>query len=173
MLSHSLFIYRIEEQVRTTVGGFLAEGVERSEASTAVTTPVNIGALRESLGSDADQVEFVVASDVYTSPGAALEAFRTFADAKLADGASWIRIVAEPIWARGPRSEVRVWARYESLFNLVFAAYPMTAVCLYDERVIAPEVIAQARLTHPHTIVDDRVVESPDYAEPRLLALEP
>jgi transcriptional regulator with XRE-family HTH domain len=172
LLQHSAFQYRADDRFRTSMGSFLAEGIERSEALLAVTTPSNIELLAEGLGKDARNVEFVDASGWYSTPVAALEAYRSFADAKLERGAPWVRILGEPIWAGRSDSDVRLWTRYESLFNLVLSAYPLTVVCPYDERTVAPEIVRQAHLTHPHMVGDDGLAKSPVYADPNRFALE-
>lgn len=172
MLEHSAFRYRTDDQFRTIVGPFLAEGIERSEAVLAVTSAANIELLREYLGKQARSVEFVDASTWYHTPVAALQAYKAFADAKLEAGAHWVRLVGQPAWAERSDAEVRQWARYESLLNLVFSASPLTAVCAYDERSVAPEIVRQAHLTHPHTFSDHGTSQSPDYIDPGHFALD-
>ena len=172
MLEHSVFPYGTDHQFRTTMGTFLSEGIERSEANLAVTTGANIELLREHLGKDARRVEFVEAGGWYSSPIGALNAYRSFCDAKLERGASWVRIIGEPMWAGKSAAEVRVWTQYESLFNLVFGALPLTVVCPYDERSVAPEIMSRAHLTHPHSVSDRGVSKSPGYTDPARFALE-
>jgi len=172
MLDHSAFPYRTDDQFRTTVETFLTEGIERSDALLAVTAAANIELLREHLGQDARRVEFVDASGWYSTPIAALESYRAFTDAKLKRGAPWVRIVGEPVWAGRSDAEVRLWTRYESLLNLVFGAYPLTIVCPYDERSVAPEIMRQAHLTHPHTVGDRGISNSREYANPERYALQ-
>jgi transcriptional regulator with XRE-family HTH domain len=173
MLEHSAFRYRTDDQFRTTAGPFLAEGIERSEATLAVTSAANIELLREYLGKEARSVEFVDASTWYSTPIAALQAYKSFADAKLDGGAHWVRLVGQPAWTERSDTQVRLWTRYESLLNIVFSAAPLTALCAYDERSVAPEIVAQAQLTHPHTVGDAGTAQSPDYADPEQFALEP
>jgi transcriptional regulator with XRE-family HTH domain len=173
MLEHSAFLYRADDQFQTTMGSFLAEGVERSEAILAVTTGPNIELLREHLGVDAQSVEFIDSRTFLTTPGAALVAFRAFTEDKLGRGATWVRILGEPRWAERSDLGVRLWTRFESLFNLVFAASPMTVACPYDERSVAPEILREAHLTHPHTIGNTGISQSPDYADPATFSLEP
>lgn len=173
MLDHFVFPYHGDDQFRMTMGQFLLEGVERSEAVLVVTTLTNIDLLRERLGDAAPSVEFVDSRRFLTTPGAALSAFKAFAGANLERGAPWVRILGEPRWAERSDAEVRLWTRFESLFNLVFADSPMTVACPYDERSVAPEVLSQARLTHPHTMGDAGMSRSPDYTDPGQLALEP
>jgi transcriptional regulator with XRE-family HTH domain len=173
LLEHSVFPYRTGDQFRTTMGSFLADGVERSEATLAVTTGPNIELLREHLGDAARSVEFLDASGFYSTPIAALEAYRAFFEAALERGAPWVRVVGEPVWAGRSDAEVRVWTRYESLFNLVFAASPLTIVCPYDEKSVAPEIVRDAHLTHPNTVGERGVSQNPGYTDPARLALEP
>jgi transcriptional regulator with XRE-family HTH domain len=173
MLEHSAFLYRTDDQFQTTMGSFLADGVERSEAIIAVTTLANIELLREHLGKDARNVEFVDSRPFLTTPTAALEAFATFAQASLGRGANWVRVLGEPRWSERSETDVRLWTRFESLFNLVFASSPMTVVCPYNERSVAPEILTEALLTHPHTIGPQGTQSSPDYDDPRQFTLRP
>jgi transcriptional regulator with XRE-family HTH domain len=173
MLTHSAFFYHTDDQFRTTMGPFLAEGIERSEAIIAVTTPPNIELLRDHLGQEERGVEFVDSGPFLNTPTATLEAFAAFAESALKRGASWVRVLGEPRWAKRSDTDVRLWTRFESLFNLVFAASPMTVVCPYDERSVAPEILSQARLTHPYTVSEHGTSPSPDYADPRRFTLQP
>jgi transcriptional regulator with XRE-family HTH domain len=173
MLDHSAFPYRTEDQFGKTMGSFLAEGVERSEAILAVTTLPNIELLREHLGNAAGSVEFADSRGFLSTPIVALEAFRIFSEASLERGARWVRILGEPRWTDRSDAEVRLWTRLESLFNLVFAASPLTLVCPYDERSVAPEIVRQAHLTHPHTVGDRGISKSSDYIDPSRFALGP
>jgi transcriptional regulator with XRE-family HTH domain len=173
MLNHSAFCYRTDDQFRTIAGPFLAEGVERAEATLAVTSAANIELLRDYLGADARAVEFVDASTWYSTPIAALQAYRSFADARIDAGAHWVRLVGQPAWTERSDTQVRLWTRYESLLNIVFGAAPLTALCAYDERSVAPEIVRQAHLTHPHTLGDEGTSQSPGYADPERFALEP
>jgi transcriptional regulator with XRE-family HTH domain len=173
MLDHKAFVYGADDELADTAGPFLEEGVERSEAVLAVTTRENIELLREHLGPAAQGVEFVESTTWLTTPVAALDGFRAFSSANLEGGVPWVRILGEPIWAGKSEPEVHSWTRFESLFNLVFAAWPMTVLCPYDERSTQPEIVHQARLTHPHTIGPGSTASSGDYADPRGFVLKP
>src|SRR5579863_525048 len=59
ILEHAVFPYRSDNQFQTKMGPFLAEGIERSEGILAATTGANIELLREHLGREATDVEFV------------------------------------------------------------------------------------------------------------------
>lgn len=171
MLEHATFAYGSDDQFRAVGGAFLAEGVERSEALIAVTTQGNIELLREHLGTDAGRVEFVEASSFFRTPIAALEGYRAFADAQLERGVPWVRVLGEPVWDGRSAADVHLWTRYESLLNLAFSAYPLTVVCTYDERSVAPEIISEARHTHPKTVDSQQISTSPEYTDPERFAL--
>jgi transcriptional regulator with XRE-family HTH domain len=173
MLDHKALLYGSADELADAAGPFLEDGVERSEAVLAVTTKKNIGLLRRQLGPAGKRVNFVESAGFLTTPSSVLERFREFAHAKLEDGAPWIRILGEPIWTGRSDEEVRLWTRFESLFNLVFAAWPMTALCPYDERSLPPEITTQACRTHPHTITREGTAVSTDYPGPGGLILEP
>ena len=115
MLEHSAYFYGEDDRYKTTMGAFLAEGLEHSEAVIAVTTAGNIELLREHLGKDARSVKFVESTNWLATPDAALESFRSFSDRKLRGGAPWVRFLAEPIWQTRSEPEVRLWTRLESL----------------------------------------------------------
>jgi transcriptional regulator with XRE-family HTH domain len=173
MLEHRALLYETDEEFTDTLGPFLAQGMERSEAVLAVTTNTNIELLREYLGSDAKRVEFVEAQSWYSAPAPALSAYQAFLSAKVKAGAAWVRIVGEPVWSGRSDSEIGAWTRYESLFNLVFGASPITVVCPYDTRSIPADVARQALCTHPHTVGPAGVTSSPEYADPAGFVLGP
>ena len=166
MLDHMALPYASDEELVNTAGTFLAAGVERSEAVLALTTRENIELLRKRLGPDAGRVDFVESATWLTKPASALAAITAFSRAKLEGGAPWVRFLGEPIWKGRSDSEIHQWTRFESLINLVFAAWPMTIVCPYDIRSVRPEVARGARLTHSHMIERGEIVPSPDYRDP-------
>jgi transcriptional regulator with XRE-family HTH domain len=171
MLEHRVLVYETDQEFVETVGPFLSEGIERSEALLAVTTRVNIDLIREYLGSDAERVEFVEREGWYTDPASALHSLEEFLNTTCRAGAQWVRIVGEPIWPGASDVETRLWTRYEALLNLALAASPATVLCPYDKRSVSPEVVQLARLTHPHTMGQEGVASSSDYEDPARFVL--
>ena len=173
MLEHQVLLYETDQELVNTVGPYLREGTERSEAVLAVTTSANIELLREHLGSDAERVEFVDRDGWYTDPAPALHSLEEFVHNKLRAGAPWVRMVGDPDWAGKSDTETGLWTRYESLVNLVFGALPTTLLCAYDTRSVAAEIVRQARLTHPHKIGPEGIASNPDYVDPGGFVLRP
>jgi transcriptional regulator with XRE-family HTH domain len=172
MLDHKALVYSSADELCDTAGPFLEEGIERSEAVLVMAKKENITRLRAQCGPAARQVEFVDAAGWYKTPAEALDGLKAFSGAKLEAGASWIRILGDPIWD-GPGDEALLWTRYESLVNLVFAPWPMTVLCAYDEGSVHPEIVKQAHVTHPCTIGHEGPADSDDYPGPGGLILEP
>jgi transcriptional regulator with XRE-family HTH domain len=174
LLEHKALLYEDDESFVATAGPYLRGGIDRSEALLAATTPRNIALLREHLAADADQVEFVEFASSFGSPADAITRFRDFTSTAIESGASWVRLLAEPIWVGRSRSEVRVWSRLESLLNLVFAAWPLTMLCPYDARVVPAKVIREVLWpTHPETITSEGLRGDGRYADPAGFILEP
>jgi transcriptional regulator with XRE-family HTH domain len=172
MLDHRALLYGTEEEFVNTAGPFLAEGVENSEAVLAVTTSANIELLRTHLGAAARRVEFTESTPFLTTPDAVIDAFKAFSNAELEAGAPWVRILGEPIWRGRSKAEIRLWTRFESLFNLVFATWPMTVLCPYDTTSVGREIARQALVTHPHISGLAGAADSPNYVDPSGFVLD-
>jgi transcriptional regulator with XRE-family HTH domain len=172
MLEHRALLYDTDAAFVDTVVPFLAAAVERSEPALAVTTKANIELLRGELGPAARRVEFAEDTTWYRAPSDALNGYRKFLDASLETGAPWVRIVGEPVWAAKPKSEIRLWERYESLLNLVFSAEPVTVLCPYNTRAVDSGIAKNACLTHPHVTGCDISDSGPRYTDPSAFVLE-
>ena len=173
MLTHQALLYDSEDAFADGAGSFLVEGIDRSEAALALTSTGNLDLLKEHLGEDAGQVELLDSRKRMSSPEAVMDLVTDFLNARLEQGAVWVRIVAEPIWAGRSRSEVRVWTRFESMMNLLFAGSPMSVLCPYSTKALHPAILREAHATHPQTIDAGTVMDSPGYRGPGGFALEP
>lgn len=173
MLNHLVLVYGDKDEFARSVGPFVTEGIDRSDAVMVVTTPANIELVRDSLGGSARKVDFVDSASWYTTAAATLTAYRDYASARIESGAPWVRVVGEPIWTGKTPTEARQWARYESLINLAFASWPVTVLCPYDEHALQPKILRQARVTHPETLSDGVRSPCPDYLDPSEFVLRP
>jgi transcriptional regulator with XRE-family HTH domain len=166
LLEHRALVYEGDEEFAATVAPFLGDAVANGEPALAVTTRSKLRMLREALGADAEHVTLADSRHWYRTPGAALAAYRRFADEAIAGGAGWLRVVGEPVWSGRSEDEVRVWARYESLVNLAFAGMPLTLVCPYDAGALEPAIVARAQATHCEVTGAHGTSASPDYVGP-------
>jgi transcriptional regulator with XRE-family HTH domain len=166
LLQHRVLAYKSDEQFLAAAVPFLAEGMEQSHGLLAVTTPAQIGLIRETLEDRSQHVEFADSVDWYRSPSEAVSRYRTYVTQKFDAGAAWVRVVGELPLAEKSEAEFTAWARYESLINLVFASSPVTIVCCYDVKSLPADVVADARRTHPEVTHGSEVTASPMYRAP-------
>jgi transcriptional regulator with XRE-family HTH domain len=172
MLNHCTLLYATHDEFVENASQFIAEGLERSEATLAVTTAAKLRLLQKELGDEAAEVTYIEARRLYSTPTAALAGYRKFIEQNLESGSAWIRILGEPVWSGRSSAEVALWTRYESLLNLEFAGAPVTFVCPYDASALDPTILEQAHATHQHTRVHGQIAHNPKYIEPSRFALE-
>jgi transcriptional regulator with XRE-family HTH domain len=173
MLDHRALLYDSEVAFLDGVSPFIAEAIAGSQPVLIVTTVANVGLVRAQLGSQAGQLEFADRSSLYDTPAGALSGYREFLEAKIETGAQWVRILGEPLWTARTDTEVRLWARYESLLNLVFSRAPVSLLCPYDQRAVDPQILQHALATHPLTQERGELAPNSDYADPGGFVLEP
>lgn len=172
LFEHRLLTYGSDEDYLEATTPYIEEGLERSECVLVVTTPAQSALVRDALD-DCDDVEFANSADWYSSLSGAVHRYRAFVKQKYEGGATWIRVVGDPVWAARSGAEITAWFRYESLVNLAFASAPVTIVCPYDTRSVPPEVVADARRTHPEVAPAGVAVGGPTYQEPEDFLLQP
>ena len=166
LLNHRVLVYGSDDEYLAASVPFLQEGVAGDDYVLAVTTEVHIDLLRDALGTDATNVEFLDAADWYGSLRGAASGYREIVKECFERGAPWIRIMGEPVWSGWGGAEIVEWFRYEAMINLSFASSPATIVCTYDTRSLPESVIEDARRTHPQVARAGDVAASPTYREP-------
>ena len=149
LFEHRLLTYDSDEEYLEAAAPFIEDGLVQSHCLLVVSTPAQTSLLRDTFDDRSDDVEFADSADWYSSLAGALRRYRAFVKKKFEAGATWIRIIGDPVWAGRSSPEIAAWFRYESLINLTFAAAPATIVCPYDTRSLPEEVVAVARRTHP------------------------
>jgi anti-sigma regulatory factor (Ser/Thr protein kinase) len=145
---HEALLYRgMTDFVDRTVP-FIRGGLEAGESVAVVTSAEHIDALRHSLGSHAGAVAFADMADVGTNPALIIPFWQDFIATH--DGRS-LRGIGEPIWAGRSAAELVECQRHESLLNFaVDPAIPLWLLCPYDTAGLDPEVIDEARHSHPY-----------------------
>lgn len=162
---HGALMYAGADDFATSAVTYLREGVARDERPLAVTSTQRIDRVRDGLGADANRVTFADWHDWYRSPTAALNGYRDYLNAQLARGARRVRILGEPVWRGRTPAEIKAWARYESLINIVFAAAPSVLLCPYNTRSVPRAVMAAAQRTHPRVQAGVKDEPSMDYLD--------
>ncbi|MET9384915.1 MEDS domain-containing protein [Streptomyces sp. NPDC002928] len=165
---HRMAVFGSDDDFVAAALPFLAEGLAAPDEPppVAIAAPGNLDVLRDALGGDAKDVNFIEHTDWYSGSAAnAVAQGAGYLAAHAAPGGR-IHLLMEPVWGgRAGRSvrESAEWIRYEALANLLFAPMATTALCVYDTRTAGSAVVAAARRAHPDTEV---------YEDPIRLAAE-
>ena len=151
---HPALFYRGEEEYTRQTVAFLREGLAAGEPMAVAVPGPNLELIRAGLGTDGDGILFLDMTDVGRNPGRIIpRVLRGFADAH---PGGRVRIIGEPIWAGRSAVEYPACAQHEALINVAFEGRAVTILCPYDEARLDPQVIADARITHPTLIDGDR-----------------
>ena len=162
--NHHLFLHGSDEELVGTVVPFLRAGVEAGDGVVVCCRHRTAGVLLDALGYEL-QIAYLDYDDTYNTPIAAIAAYQELVDSFLSAGAQHVRVTAEAVYDRS-LDERREWARYEAVGNHAMEAYPVSAICLYDTRLVPADLLAVGRLTHPSLIVDATTSSNPDYMPP-------
>jgi anti-sigma regulatory factor (Ser/Thr protein kinase) len=156
---HEALLYAGDDDFLTGTVPFVAEGVDDGEPVLVVVSAQKIERLRDALGAKADAVRFADMADVGANPARIIPAWRDFVDESGATGRP-MRGIGEPIWAARRADELAECQRHEALLNAAFAVAPAWwLLCPYDTQSLAPDVIDEARRTHPYVL--DRGTHEP------------
>lgn len=161
---HGALMYAGSEEFVPAVMPFLREGVAAEEPMLVAVDAEKIARLTAALGEDASAVCFVDMVALGTNPARIIPAWRDFVSAR-DDPDRPVRGIGEPIWPGRAGAELAECHRHEELLNVAFAeTRAFRLLCPYDTTRLEPEVVAQARCTHPYISADGQVGASPAYA---------
>jgi anti-sigma regulatory factor (Ser/Thr protein kinase) len=162
-------MYENETEFLAGTVTFLRAGLAAGSVALAVVSPRWIGALERALGTDAKAVRFVDALAWYQHPVRTLAAYDSLVRSH---APRRICALTEPFCRDRPAQETVEWIRYEAMVNAAFDGTGASALCAYDRRAVAPEVIAKARHTHPEVVEDGGLGSSPGYTDPGRISAE-
>ncbi|WP_327721902.1 sensor histidine kinase [Streptomyces sp. NBC_00490] len=154
---HPALFYGSEQEYTQQTVAFLREGLANGEPMAVAVPGPNLDLIKAGLGGDAEGILFLDMTEAGRNPGRIIpKVLRGFADAH---PKGRVRIIGEPIWAGRSAVEYPACAQHEALINVAFEGRAVTILCPYDEVRLAPEVIADAKVTHP-TVISGEGCES-------------
>jgi anti-sigma regulatory factor (Ser/Thr protein kinase) len=149
---HEALLYAGSEQFVTASAQFVREGLNGGEAILVAVIEPRASLLREELGPDAPEVEFLDMADVGRNPARIIPAWQEWVERNTAAGRTF-RGIGEPIWATRTRAEIIECQQHEQLLNTAFDSGPAwSLLCPYDVRALPQDVIERAGHTHPAVV---------------------
>lgn len=143
---HSALFYAGPEEFLQRLVPFISDGVAAGEPTLVVVGAPKIDALRRALGADADAVAFADMEDVGANPALIIPAWEEFVEGHPGRP---LRGVGEPIFPERTPAELAECQHHERLLNPALAGSSLTLVCPYNTAALPPEVIDEARRSHP------------------------
>ena len=162
--SHDVLIHDSDDQLLETVVPFLQAGMESGESAVVCCTPPTTALVQRELGPD-PRVTYLDYDSTYSTPIGAIAAYQEIVNGYVAAGAHHVRVVGEST-SDGSVDDHVDWARYEAVANRALEQYPLSAICTYDKRLLAPDVLAYGRLTHPTSVDRGRRSVNRDFVDP-------
>ena len=147
--AHEALLYAGSEQFVTATARFVREGLDGGEAVRVAVIEPRASLLREELGPDAAEVEFLDMAGVGRNPARIIPVWQEWVERNTAAGRAF-RGIGEPIWAARTRTEIVECQLHERLLNTAFDHGPAwSLLCPYDVRALPPDVIERAGRSHP------------------------
>ena len=144
---HPAFLYRTQQNYLDCLLPFISDAVVADQAVLVAVPGPNLAVLAEGLGQLAADVVMTDMTEVGRNPSRILgEVLSRFVE-KHPDEP--VRIIGEPIWPSRSEVEYPACVQHEALINRAFTGRDVTVVCPYHVSQLDPEVIADARRTHP------------------------
>ena len=129
---------------------FIRAAAGNGEPILVVVGKAKLAALREELGRDCDPcLQLADMAEVGANPARIIPVWQEFVD-RNATAEQRIWGIGEPVWAGRTDEELAECRRHEQLLNLIFVDPHFSLLCPYDTDTLAPEVIGDARRTHPY-----------------------
>lgn len=166
---HEAFLYRTQQEYRDGLLPVIADAVQSRHAVLVAVPAPNLAVLAEGLNGLADHVVMTDMTEAGRNPTRILgEVLSTFAEKQRAEP---VRMISELMWPSRSGVEYPACVQHEALLNQAFTGGNVSVVCPYDVSQLDPEVIADARRTHP-VLRQDGVLDNRNaaYAPEAMLA---
>jgi anti-sigma regulatory factor (Ser/Thr protein kinase) len=163
---HAALVVDTQDQLLATAVPFLDAGLTAGDLVVLTCPPERAEVVRRALGERAGAVQADPrVSLLDTRAPDAVVALRSLLARAADDGGRRVRLLGETWFGADPR-DWREGQRFESVVNVLLAAAPIDAMCVYDRRVLAPELVDAGLATHPDVVADGAVRTNPGYQEP-------
>lgn len=165
---HQGCIYGSDAEFLAMAVPFVQDGLRRGEPVLVATSRSNQELLHDVIGPEADDIEYTDHEDLGRRPPQRATAIHRYWTSRKPAGT--VRVLAEPEWAGRSSREITDWQRMEAALNVVLADTRIWMICPYDSRAVPPDIIENARRTHPECVVGHRAEPSSQFVAPEEFA---
>ncbi|GBE68297.1 anti-sigma regulatory factor [Mycobacterium sp. MFM001] len=145
--AHPALFYRTQQDYLDCLLPFICEALDAGNPVLVAVPGPNLAALCDGLGRSAAHVVMADMTEAGRNPGRILgEVLSSFVEKHRGEP---VRMIGEPIWQGRSEIEYPACVQHEALINHAFTGRDVTVVCPYDVTRLEPDVIADARSTHP------------------------
>jgi anti-sigma regulatory factor (Ser/Thr protein kinase) len=146
---HAASVVGSDAELLATALPFVEAGVRAGDLVVLACPDESTALICESLGEQARLVESEPRMSLLGSRAPdALSTCGRYLERAAGHGSGRLRVLADIDFGDDPAGW-REGQRFESVFNRLMGTAPVSAICLYDSRRLAPEVVASAAATHP------------------------
>jgi hypothetical protein len=161
---HEAFLWHDAADFTAGMVPFLEGGLKAGEPTMVAVIPEHATWLKEALGPQAEQIEFVDMRELGRNPARIIPAWQKFLDSH-ADGLQPTRGIGEPIWPGRRAEELLECQLHEALLNVaVDPETPFWLICPYDAEQLGSEVVEEAYRSHPVIVEAASYQGSTEYA---------
>jgi anti-sigma regulatory factor (Ser/Thr protein kinase) len=163
---HAAALVGSDDELLSAAVPFVEEGLRAGDLTVLSCEPETAAVVADALGKRFRGVESDARiSLVDTRAPDALRLTRQLLDRAAAAPSGWLRVLGQTAFGPDPATW-REGQRYEAAVNTLLDGCPLTAMCLYDRRVLPSEVLESAARTHPELVSGRRRTVNPGYRDP-------
>jgi anti-sigma regulatory factor (Ser/Thr protein kinase) len=149
---HGAAVVASQDELLAVALPFLDAGLRAGDLVALTCPPDTVELICRELGEHAHAVESDPRMSLLGSRAPdALTMCRRYLERAMASGSGRLRVVAEVDFGSDP-ADWREGQRFESVYNRLLGAAPVSAVCLYDRRRLPSQVVESAGQTHPQLV---------------------
>lgn len=146
---HEAFLFTGVDALLAGLVPFVRDGLAAGEPVMVALIDAHWRPLRAALGPDADRVHHVDMGVLGRNPARIIPAWTAFVE-EHRGSARPLRGIGEPIWAGRSDAELAECQIHEALLNLALdPRTPLWLLCPYDVGALGPDVVDEARRSHP------------------------
>ncbi len=145
--THTAFLYRTPQEYLDRLLPFIVDATTADQAVLVGLPGPHLATVAEGLGRRAADVTMTDMTEAGRNPTRILgELLSSFVE-KHRDHP--VCVIGEPVWPSRSEVEYPACVQHEALINRAFTGRDITVVCPYAVALLDPDVIADARCTHP------------------------